>query len=90
VCAKCYCIPKKKLGFSDKEPRMGGKGLSQNAYVSDTSCGVIYIAADKQELKDGFRWVLKRIGSRRAYVKQRITQWKGSDNNIERRHRAVF
>lgn len=67
---------------------MGGKRVRQNAYVSDTSHGVIYIAADKQELKNGYRWVLKRIGSKRTHVKQRITQWGGSDNNAERRTRA--
>lgn len=46
---------------------MGNPGLVHNAYIAD-GASVTYIAADKRELRDGFRWVVQRVGGRREYV----------------------
>lgn len=57
---------------------MGGARAAQNAYTfNPKTLSVEYIAADKREIRDGFRWVLQRVGQRRVYVKQRITAWAG-------------
>lgn len=64
---------------------MGRPGLVHNAYVADGALGVKYIAADKRELQDGFRWVLQRAGGRREYVKQRLTAWRGPQDDSPRR-----
>lgn len=64
---------------------MGKPGLVHNAYIADGALGIRYIAADKRELRDGFRWVVRRVGGRREYVKQRLTAWGGPQDGGPRR-----